>query len=202
MTHRRTLTLLAFLLLLAAGTAMASYDEPAYTVVDLRPGYEVRQYAPHIVAEVTTRGSYKASSSAAFRLLANYIFGGNQAPDGAGSKRMNMTVPVTGTPQDADQNEYVWTFYMEPSYTLDALPTPNDGRVRLVEVPARLVAVKRYSGRTSEANYHAARDSLRMDLANDGVETIGVTTNAVYNGPWTLPALRRNEVLQPVSSTR
>jgi hypothetical protein len=112
---------------------------------------------------------------------------------------MSMTVPVTGTPQDAAETEYVWTFFMEPQYTLENLPTPNDPRVRLAEVPRRVVAVKRYRGRTSQANFHEARDALLQALASDGVQPVGVATNAVYNGPWTLPPLRRNEVLQEVA---
>ncbi len=202
MKLRRRLLFLALLLLLAAGSAMAAYNEPAYTVVEQHPLYEVREYAPHIVAEVTTQGSYGASSSTAFRVLAKYIFGGNKSRDGSGSRPMSMTIPVTATPKNETETQHVWTFFMEPQYTLETLPTPNDSRVSLVEVPARRVAVKRYSGRTTESNFHEARAVLAGALRADGVDASGEATNAVYNGPWTPPFLRRNEVLQPLGSSK
>ena len=195
---RRVLIVSAVVLLLAAGTAVASYEEPTYTVLDRRDGYELRAYAPHIVAQVTTKGTYRQSSNAAFRLLANYIFGGNRAVDGSGAEKMSMTIPVTGTPQDDAETEYAWTFFMEGKYTRDTLPTPNDRRVRLVEIPERVVAVVRYSGRQNQANFHATRADLVSALERDGLDRVGAPTVAVYNGPWTLPIFRRNEVLQEV----
>jgi len=199
---KRFLLLVAVSIILTAGAAMASYAEPAYTVIEERDGYEIRSYAAHIVAEVTTRGTYKSSSSAAFRLLAGYIFGGNVAVGGNKSERMNMTVPVTGTPQDDGESEYVWTFYMEPSYTLDTLPKPDNPKVRLVQVEERVVAVKGYSGRNTQENFHATRSELGEALRSAGLEPVGVATAAVYNGPWTLPMFRRNEVLQEVTWDR
>ncbi len=195
---RRILIASAVVLLLAAGTAVASYEEPAYTVLERREGYEIRAYAPQIVAEVTTQGTYKQSGNAAFRLLANYIFGGNRAVDGSGAEKMSMTIPVTGTPQDDAETEYAWTFFMEGKYSRDTLPTPNDRRIRLVELPERVVAVARYSGRQSQANFHATRADLAAALERDELDRVGTPTVAIYNGPWTLPVFRRNEVLQEV----
>ena len=87
---------------------------------------------------------------------------------------------------------------MEPSYTLETLPVPNDARVRVVGVPQRIVAVKRYSGRNTQENFVETRAELGAALSMDGVESVGAATAAVYNGPWTLPMMRRNEVLQTV----
>ncbi len=36
-------------------------EQPAYTVVERRDGYEIRDYAPYIVAEVEVTGSRKES---------------------------------------------------------------------------------------------------------------------------------------------
>lgn len=49
-------------------------EEPSYTVVEKRDGYELRDYAPYIVAEVEVTGSRSESLNQGFRLLADYIF--------------------------------------------------------------------------------------------------------------------------------
>ncbi|MYJ75071.1 MAG: hypothetical protein F4089_08200, partial [Gammaproteobacteria bacterium] len=36
---------------------------------------------------------------------------------------------------------------------------------------------------------------LRAALERDGIDAVDDPVSAVYNGPWTLPFLRRNEVL-------
>ncbi|MBT8496366.1 MAG: heme-binding protein, partial [Deltaproteobacteria bacterium] len=62
-------------------------------------------------------------------------------------------------------------------------------------VPARVVAVRRYSGRITEANYQANREKLLASLRAARVATTGKPWEAVYDGPYTLPFRRRNEVL-------
>lgn len=49
-------------------------EQPAYTLVERRDGYEIRDYAPYIVAEVEVTGSRTESLNQGFRLLADYIF--------------------------------------------------------------------------------------------------------------------------------
>ena len=49
-------------------------EEPSYTVVERRDGYELRDYAPYIVAEVEVTGTRDQSMNQGFRLLADYIF--------------------------------------------------------------------------------------------------------------------------------
>ena len=113
---------------------------------------------------------------------------------------MAMTIPVTRHRDDGDE-AYVYRFVMEKAYTLDTLPIPNTESVTLTEVPGGLMAVKRYTGRTNEANYQKALAALRESLARDGLQIDGEPASAVYNGPFTLPFLRRNEVLIPVQTT-
>ena len=53
-------------------------ETPAYSV-DLSDGaIEVRAYASHIMAEVTVSGDRSGAINRGFRLLAGYIFGGNE----------------------------------------------------------------------------------------------------------------------------
>jgi hypothetical protein len=80
-------------------------------------------------------------------------------------------------------------------YTLDTAPAPTDSRVRVVVVPGKLLAVRRYSGRWTERNYLANRDELVRIIAAAGLNQLAEPRLARYNSPFSLPFLRRNEVL-------
>ena len=194
----KALRLLPFLLM--AGTAQG-YEEPSYTVLRETDHYEIRDYKPYLVAETTVAGGFDSTGNVAFRRLAGYIFGGNRSPDAEspaqrGSVRMNMTVPVTRhRDARAEGRPTVYRFVMERAYDLDSLPLPDDASVTLAEVPGGPFAVLRYRGRITEARFLKHLERLRAALERDGIETVGEPVSAVYNGPWTPPFLRRNEVM-------
>ena len=190
--------LLPFLLM--AGAALG-YEEPGYEVLRQTERYEIRDYKPYLVAETTVAGGFDRTGNVAFRRLAGYIFGDNKSPDadapvGAESVRMNMTVPVTRQRDgDVEGGPTVYRFVMESAYDLDSLPVPVDDSVTIAEVPGGLFAVLRYRGRITEARFLKHAELLRAVLEGDGIETVGEPVSAVYNGPWTPPFMRRNEVM-------
>ena len=184
-------------LLLMANAALG-YEEPAYEVVRETDRYEIRDYAPYLVAETTVAGGFDRTGNVAFRRLAGYIFGGNTARDASSAEpvRMNMTVPVTRQRDGAsDTGSTVYRFVMERAYDRDSLPVPNDDSVAIAEIPGGRFAVLRYRGRITEARFREHVELLRAALESDGIETVGEPVAAVYNGPWTPPFLRRNEVM-------
>lgn len=164
-------------------TAMA-LEEPQYEVLTRDGDIEFRQYEPYIVAEVTV-----SQDNQAFRILAGYIFG-----DNAEQKKMQMTAPVERRDRDH-------AFVMESKYSMDALPEPNDERIRLRERPARIVAVREFSGRWSERSFARHERALLEQLASMGIETTGEPELARYDSPFTLWFLRRNEIIVPVNWT-
>ncbi len=164
-------------------TAMA-LEEPQYEVLTRDGDIEFRQYEPYIVAEVTV-----SQDNQAFRILAGYIFG-----DNAEQKKMQMTAPVERRDRDH-------AFVMESKYSMDALPEPNDERIRLRERPARIVAVREFSGRWSERSFARHERALLEQLASMGIETTGEPELARYNSPFTPWFLRRNEIIVPVNWT-
>ncbi|MEO7362896.1 MAG: heme-binding protein, partial [Gemmatimonadaceae bacterium] len=85
-------------------------------------------------------------------------------------------------------------FAMPAGDTLATLPVPNDPRVKLFEVPAQRVAVRRYSGRWTEKNYDEHLTELRASLSAAGLTAHGAPILARYDAPYVLPFLRRNEV--------
>ena len=199
----RRLSALIIAALIAAPDAMA-IEEPAYEVLLSTKHYEVRRYQPYIVAEVDVEGDMGSAGNKAFRILAGYIFGKNEpgekmamtAPveSQAKGQKMAMTAPVLSDTPASDRSEYTYGFVMEAKYTLDTLPAPLDPRIRIVEKPARIVAVRLYSGRWSEGNYRENETALLEALQTDRVQTTGDPMLARYNGPFTPWFMRRNEI--------
>ena len=199
----------AALLFLWQPLAMA-LEEPEYTVIETFDDFELRHYPPYLVAEVDTQGNFDEAGNDAFRILAGYIFGDNRsaakmnmtAPvesrPADGSEKMAMTAPVTAVASGAGRTTYA--FVMERKYTMDTLPRPNDRRVRLREMPERVMAARRYSGRWTEDRYLQNLESLRSALTEAGIETVGEPILARYNSPFSLPPLRRNEVMLEVAA--
>jgi len=109
-------------------------------------------------------------------------------------EKMAMTAPVTATSAGGD-GQMTYAFVMESKYTMETLPTPNDGRIRIREVPERIMAVRRYSGRWTLAKYRLNEELLRVALSNEGIEIAGDSILARYNSPFSLPMFRRNEVM-------
>lgn len=181
-----TLSLLTVVLLLAGQNAMA-LEEPAFEIIAEFDEFEIRRYEPYLVAEVDV-----ASGNSAFRTLARYIFG-----DNSDSKKMEMTAPVQSRPA-AQGNLQTYSFVMEKKYTLDTLPEPEDKNIRILERPERIVAARRFSGRWTEANFQRQLDALQTALSNNDIEISGPAEQARYNSPFTLPFMRRNEVIVPV----
>ena len=207
MTNMPLMVALSFAALTLTGANAMAIEEPRYEVLASTDDYEVRRYDSYIIAETDVEGSYKTSGNKAFRILAGYIFGDNQASENmamtapVGSRpaddsvKMNMTAPVASAPSQDAADFYTYSFVMENKYSLETLPVPNDPRVRLRVVPERTVAVHRYSGSWSETNYLKHERVLLDALADDGGSTLGAPVSARYNAPFTPWFMRRNEVM-------
>lgn len=182
------------MLLTSAAIALVMATEtPPHTVTRAYQDFEVREYPALLVAEVEVEGPQTEAGSRAFGMLAGFIFGGNTA-----RQDIAMTSPVTQESAGADR----WTvrFIMPGQYTLDTLPRPGDGRVRLRQLPARKVAVIRYSGTWTQENYDQHLQALRAAVAREGLSTTGVPTWARYDPPFMPWFLRRNEIHLPLSA--
>lgn len=206
MSNRIAMALALTMLVLNGGNAMA-IERPQYDVLASTDDYEIRRYDSYIVAETDVEGTYKTAGNKAFKILAGYIFGDNRASEkmamtapvesrpASESVTMKMTAPVTSSASADEAGLYTYSFVMEKKSTRETLPLPNDPRVRIRVVPARTVAVHRYSGSWSEKNYAKHERVLLDALAYDGVSTRGAPISARYNAPFTPWFMRRNEVM-------
>lgn len=188
-----------------SGTIMSRVEQPPYAIVESWGDIELRDYPQLIAAEVEVPGERKQAINAGFRMIADYIFG-NNAP----RQKIAMTAPVTQqagekiamtapVSQQADGSLWRVRFFMPSSYTLDTLPTPNNPNVKLIRIPAERVAAIQFSGSAAEDSISRHRKLLLERVARQGLTVHGEPTMAFYNPPWTLPFLRRNEILAKVS---
>jgi len=178
-------------------------EEPEYEVLRSFESFELRQYAPYVVAEVVIEGADGDAGNQAFPILAGYIFGKNKGEQkfemtapvtqtAAAPVKMEMTAPVTQA--DAPGGGKLVQFVLPRGVTLESAPQPLDPRVQLRLVPATRWAVIRYSGTWSQANYDEHLALLKAALDKEGVVTQGQPVLARYNAPFTPWFLRRNEI--------
>ena len=169
-------------------TQAIAIEEPVYQVEKAwePEQIEIRAYAPRIMA-VT---GMNEDSDSGFRVLAGYIFGGN-----AEEEKIAMTAPV----QQTMAGEKEMAFMMPAKYALKDLPQPEDLRVSFREAPAYTAAVIQFSGWASAEKADENWQQLQRFLIAEGIDITGEPTLNQYNPPWTLPFMRRNEIIVPVA---
>ncbi len=183
-------------------------EQPSYRVVEKHGNIEVRDYAPTIVAQVEVPGQQYEALGEGFRIIANYIFGNNVSAQKVamtapvtqqGGQEIAMTAPVT---QQAGGHAWQVRFIMPAGYTLETLPKPNDPAVVLKEIGSQRFAVIRFSGwaREGSLNRHTAELNAFLDARKFRI--LSEPTYAFYDPPWTLPFLRRNEVMVEIAGER
>ncbi len=186
----------------AAGPVLSRVEQPDYKVLEKDGRIEIRDYGPTIAAEATVEGDRKPAIEQGFRLIAAYIFGKNEprakiemtAPvEQEKAQKIAMTAPVT----EQAQSGKLWTvrFIMPKEWTMQTLPVPSDPRVSLKPYPARRFAVVTFSGIARDADIAEQTDELRRFVEMRKLATVGEPVLAFYNPPWTLPFLRRNEIM-------
>lgn len=183
------------------GPLMSRVEQPPYVAISIEGNIEIREYGPTIVAEAQVAGERKVAINEGFRLLAAYIFGANKpnakiamtAPvQQTSAKAIEMTAPVT---QMSIGDQWNVRFTMPQKWTMESLPTPNDARVTLLSIPAAKLLALRFSGLASDEKIRAKTEELRLYAVQHSLIITDEPVLAFYNPPWTLPFLRRNEIL-------
>ncbi|KKJ93415.1 heme-binding protein [Micromonospora sp. HK10] len=184
-------------------------ERQPYRMLARHPGFELRRYPAHLVAEVRVDGSFTAAGNAAFRPLARYLGGANRsrgelsvtAPGGpapAGSERIAMTAPVV---QEEGDRPDCWLvrFVLPAGSTPATLPEPVDPRITIRELPEELAAAMRFSGRWTDRTFARRATALGRAVIAAGLRPTGAVRYARFDPPWTPWFLRRNEVVLPVA---
>lgn len=169
---------------------MAS-KEPEFSLINKVGDIEIRNYSPMIIAEVSATGGMKEASASGFRMIANFIFGNNRAKNG-NPEKISMTAPVVIS---KSKNDWSFYFVMPSQYSVDSIPKPNNRQIKIKQVKDRRCAVLRFSGNVNEEKFSSKAQELMNWIKAENLKIIGVPELARYNPPWTLPFLRRNEVI-------
>jgi hypothetical protein len=206
-------TIILGLIIWAVGSYLVVWkiEEPAYTVIEKRDGYEIREYAPYIMAATKVTGNYTDATRTGFRLVADYIFGNNtskksismtapvlESSQTGASEKISMTVPVLETGSENGTATRTIAFVLPSKYTLETLPLPNNTAVYLAQVPARKIAVLRFTWYPTETRISQKKSELVNLLTRDGQIVTGEIETARYNPPLSMPLTLRNEILIPI----
>lgn len=165
-----------------------------YEVIRQIGKVEIRHYPRIVLAKVDN------SVSDSFGILFRFISGQNRQKE-----KVKMTAPVVS--QDVSQeikmtspvfSEFssagYMAFVMPSEFSLETAPEPLDNRVRIEELPARTLAVLRFSGSWSEDHFEAKTMELLDELSKAKIKTKGNVFSMLYNPPFMPSFLRRNEV--------
>jgi len=206
----RLMGILCTLILLCFSNAAMAIEEPKFTLLEKEQAFELRLYAPKIIAEVLINGDMSAASSQGFRLIADFIFGNNTAASG-NSEKISMTAPVTvkasseniamTAPVGLQQSDDSWRVYfvMPSQYSLQTLPKPNNPQVAIKQISEQKFAVIRFSGLVNAEKMALKLVELNQWIQRKNLNALGSPELARYNPPWTLPFLRRNELMVAVN---
>ena len=173
--------LLVLTSILTLSSQLMAYEETNYEIVKENKIYEIRKYPNRLVIETNSvQGN-------GFRKLFNYISGNNKE-----NEEIKMTVPVT---QEIKNENMTMQFYLPSKFNKDNAPKPVDSEVKILTIEGGYYAVIEYSGRSSDKNFLKNKDILEKALKQDNLLVLSPPIRASYNSPFTLPILKRNEVM-------
>ena len=167
--------------LIIAFSVMA-YEEANYEVVKQNKVYEIRKYSDRLAIETIT-----SNQGSSFRKLFNYISGNNE-----NKEEISMTTPVT---QIEKKGSMTMQFYLPLKFNKDNTPSPSNSDVKILNIKGGYYAVIKYSGRASDKNFIKHKDILKNELKKNDILILSSPIKAIYDKPFTLPMLRRNEAM-------
>ena len=173
--------LLILVSIIALNSQSMAYEEANYEVVKENKEYEIRKYSDRLVIETNS------IEGNGFRKLFNYISGNNEK-----NQEIKMTVPVT---QEIKNGNMTMQFYLPLKFNKDNAPKPSNSDIKILTIEGGYYAVIEYSGRSSDKNFLKNKDMLEKLLKQDNITILSPPIRASYNSPFTLPMLKRNEVM-------
>jgi hypothetical protein len=171
-------------------------ERQKYVVKQVHKGFELRQYEPCAIAEVSVNDEYRAAASKAFRHLFNYISKGNEQ-----SKSISMTAPViAATRHTIESREWKVSFVMPSGTMLKDLPLPAESRVVLRDLPSEDCVAISFRGRATKALSERKEEALRLSAQNEHYKLSAETRICRFDPPFKPGFLHYNEIVIPLIS--
>jgi len=187
-----------------------SVEEAGYDVLRVDDKFELRVYQPMVVAETYVEGDFDAAGALAFQKLFGYISKENKS-----TSKIAMTAPVmanqagsepgtnidmvTSLLEEREGQGWRYMFVLPAEYSLRTAPAPLDESVKISTIPQKKVAVLRFSGLRDEQVIIEKTLLLEQWIVANDLTANSRPRWAGFNPPWTLPFLRRNEVMIDVN---
>jgi hypothetical protein len=210
---KNSIQILSIIFCFLGGEKLMAYEEPKYNVLKEYEEFEIREYSSYLVAETEVEGNFQDVAKTAHRILFEYISGNNviqekmemttpvnqrnYEPDG---EKIEMTVPVQQSAKLKSDGKFVVSFVVPSKYTMETIPVPKDPKVKIREIPKKIIAARKYSGRWTEENYRENEKILIEEIKKNKLEILSDAIYARYNPPFWPWFLRRNEVLIEIGS--
>ena len=86
-------------------------------------------------------------------------------------------------------------FYLPSKFNKDNAPKPSNPEIKVLNIEGGYYAVIKYSGRSSDKNFIKKKNILEKELKKDYIVILSPPIRSSYNSPFTLPMLKRNEVM-------
>ncbi len=161
----------AFLLFMAlqfiSFKSTSSVEDYQYDVIDSVEDIEIRNYKNALFSKVElSSDKYEKISGTGFRILAGYIFGGNET-----SENISMTSPVVVEMGDSKS----MMFMIPNNHNLATMPEPNNENISFIEIPSKKMAVIQFGGWANQKKINKYIDELKRHH--------GLDINALYLRP-------------------
>ncbi len=191
---------LIFTLLMINLSIASAIESPKYSVLLEEDNFQIREYESYFVASTTYDISKGESRRDAFMTLFGYISGENKV-----KTKISMTAPVTDSVKIAmtapvtdvkKGTKRIMTFMVPSQFYKTGIPQPTNPKVTIEEVPAQIIASHTFSWFAGEEKRERKSKELKKWLEERGNYTIiSDPIYAGYNAPYTLPPLKRHEML-------
>lgn len=158
-----------------------------YEILEKEDALELRHYERLVLVTTAMPGGMNDQRDPFYKLF-DYISGKNES-----TKEVPMTAPVFM--DQADETTEFMSFVLPENFSIETAPPPKDSAIKIEEIVNYTVAAITFSGSFNQENINTHKKILEEWIARKEFEKRGATKAAGYNPPFTIPALRRNEVL-------
>ena len=157
--------------------------------------FEIREYAPCVLAEVKVSAQYSTAASSAFASLFKYISKGNKT-----SEKIAMTAPVIAAQraENAKPDDWYVSFVMPSGSTFGRLPHPNDPQVVLRELDTETCIASSFRGKATEELSEKKVKELRAAAARENIAVSSETRICRFDPPFKPGFLQYNEIVIPM----